>query len=602
MAQKSVEATVSSEETKAFELVTKKTLCMGKETDVVFRKLPERPARGQWAKNAKEEGRLPFFLRDGFGDWPELNQRTYEASPGIICEQDVEIVMRDGTKTYGDIFRPKDQGNIPCIISFSWFSKRPGMEDDDPEYQTFGVPEGSYSRFANFECADPEYWCHKGYAILNYDLRGVNNSEGDIEMTTQQEAIDAYDVIEWVAAQPWCNGKVGMSGSSGPAVAQWKAASVNPPHLAAIAPWEGVADTYRELICIGGIPECGFNPYLVYSFYGKNDMEDYYQNTKLHPYFDEYWEEKVANLKNIDVPAYITAGWTHFHLRGSTDGFQQISSKQKWIRIHRDFEWPDYYSHENIADLTLFFDRYLKGIRNGWESTPSVRMDVMDAYDFDYQTKRHEETFPLARTEYRKLWLDATKGSIGYEKPYGPVKVAYDSKKGHATFDIKFDEDTELTGYIKLKLWVEAEGNDDMDIFCSIQKLDKDGKFLPTNVLGAPHPGTTGRLRVSLREIDEEKSTDYRPQHTYNNPQKLKTGEIVPIEIEFWPLSRIWHKGEQLRVDIAGHYFRENWFEPFDYDYINEGKHIIHTGGEYDSYLQIPYVPPKYIAGDHVYR
>jgi predicted acyl esterase len=589
-------------ETKAFDVIKIKKQYGKVEKEVTFRKLPERPAIGEWAKKAKAEGRLPVFLRDGFGDYPVLNPRTYEISPGIICEQDVEIVMRDGTKTYGDIYRPADQTNIPCILSFSWFGKRPATEESDPEYQTIGVPYGSYSRHIKFECADPEYWCHKGYAICNYDSRGLNNSEGNLEMQTQQDGIDAYDVIEWLAARPWCNGKIGMSGSSGPACAQYRAASVNPPHLACIAPWEGVVDTYRELICIGGIPECGFNPYLVYSFYGKNYMEDYYLMTKESPYFDEYWAEKVAKLENIDIPTYLTAGWNHFHLRGSTNAYRQIKSKQKWIRIHRDFEWPDYYAHENIADLTLFFDRYLKGIRNGWESTPTVRMDVMDAYDFDYQSRRGEAAFPLARTEYKKLYLDAAKHSMGNELPVNSAKVIYDAKKGRTTFDIKFDEDTELTGYMKLHLWVEAEGKDDIDFFVAVQKLDQDGKFLPTNVLGAPHPGSVGRLRVSLRELDEKKSTDFQPYHTYNNPKKLKPGEIVPVDIEIWPLSRLWHKGEQLRIEVAGHFEREGWFEPFDYDTINEGKHIIHTGGKYDSFLQIPFIPPKYVAGGQVYR
>jgi predicted acyl esterase len=601
VAEKSKSA-VAIGETTAFEIVKKKVKFGDVETDVVYRKLPERPARGHYSQKAREEGRLPIFMFDGFGDFPELNPRTYEVSPGIICEQDVEIVMRDGTKTYADIYRPKDQTNVPCIIAYSWFGKRPCAEEDDLPYQTYGVPEGSYSKSCKFECPDPEYWCHKGYAICNYDYRGVNNSEGDIPGCTAQEGKDVYDLIEWLAAQPWCSGKIGMSGDSGPAVIQWKAGAERPPHLTCIAPWEGVHDTYRELICIGAIPECGFNPYLVYSFYGKNLMEDLYQNTKEHPYFDEYWADKVADLEKIEVPAYITAGWSHFHLRGSTDAFQQISSKKKWIRIYRDFEWENYYKYEYTVELTAFFDRYLKGIRNGWESTPRVRLDVMDAYDFDYQIRRPEENFPLPRTVYKKLYLDATKRSLGYELPTVNTKSSYDAKKGHSTFDIKFDEDTELTGYMKLRLWVEAEGADDMDLFISIQKLDKDGKFLPTNIIGAPHPGSTGRLRVSLRELDKEKTTDFRPQHTYRHPEKLKAGEIVPVEIEIWPLSRIWHKGEQLRVDIAGHYFREDWMEPFDYDTINAGKHIIHTGGEYDSFLQVPYIPPKYVAGDYVYR
>lgn len=605
---KSQEAIIDLNQTKAFEIKKKQVKYPGRDEEitVVYRKLPERPAMGQWVAQAKEEGRLPMFMQDGFGNWPELNPRTYEAAPGIICEQDVEVVMRDGCKCYCDIYRPKDATNIPCIIGYSWFGKRQCNDDPDPEeksaYQTFGVPYGSYSKNGGFEVPDPEYWCYKGYAICKFDPRGTNNSEGDIDVTTQQEGRDAYDLIEFLAALPWCNGKIGMSGDSGPAVAQWKAASQKPPHLAAIAPWEGVSDTYRELICIGGIPECGFNPYFVWSFYGANDMDDIYQNTKEHPYFDAYWEEKLPKLEEIEVPTYMTAGWQHFHLRGTVNGYRHISSKQKWIRFYRDFEWENYYKKEFIADLTMFFDRYLKGIRNGWESTPRVRLDVMDAYDYDYQTLRPEEDFPLPRTEYRKYYLNAEKGSMGPEKPFKTSSIKYDAKKGRSTFDIKFEEDTELTGYMKLHLWVEAEANDDMDLFVAIQKLDKDGKFVPCNIIGAPHPGSVGRLRVSLRELDENKSTDFNPVNAYANPKKLSAGEIVPVEVEIWPLSRIWHKGEQLRVEIMGHFERENWMEPFDYDTINQGKHIIHTGGKYDSYLQVPYIPPKYVAGDYIYR
>ena len=604
---KSQSATVTKEDTKPFGIKKKKMVCMGKEMDVVFRKLPERPAKGQWAKKAKEEGRLPVYLQDGFGDWPELNPRTYEAAPGILCEQDVAIEVRDGAKLYVDIYRPKNETEkVPAIIAWSWFGKRQFTDDPDPEevaaYQTFGVPYGSYSKLGGFEVPDPSYWCYKGYAVVKLDPRGTNNSEGDIYVTPQQEGLDLYDVIEYIGELPWCNGKVGMSGDSGPAVAQWKAASQNPPHLACIAPWEGQTDHYRELICIGGIPECGFNPYLCYSFYGSGDMEDLYLNTKEHPLVDEYWEEKLPLLENITVPAYMTAGWTHFHLRGTVNGYRHISSKQKWIRFYRDFEWENYFKKEWIADLTLFFDRYLKGIRNGWESTPRVIMDIMDAYDYDYIVQRPEDDFPIPRTEYRKLYLNAAKGSMEYDLPAKASSITYDAKKGKAFFDIKFEEDTELTGYMKLHLWVEAQGADDMDLFVAIQKLDKDGKFVPTNIIGAPHPGSVGRLRVSLRELDEKLSTDFNPINSFKNPQKLAQGEIVPCDIEIWPLGRFWHKGEQLRVEIAGFFHRENWFEPFDYDTINEGKHIIHTGGEYDSYLQVPYIPPKYVVGDYVYR
>ena len=76
----------------------------------------------------------------------------------------------------------------------------------------------------------------------------------------------------------------------------------------------------------------------------------------------------------------------------------------------------------------------------------------------------------------------------------------------------------------------------------------------------------------------------------------------MPVDIALYPLSRIWHKGEQLRLQIAGRYFREGWFEPFAWNLENKGQHVVHTGGEFDSYLQIPVVAPRHTAGEFVYR
>ncbi|MDR1573736.1 MAG: CocE/NonD family hydrolase [Clostridiales Family XIII bacterium] len=586
---------------KAGEIIRKKKKYGDEEIEVIYRKLKDRPEPGASARAALAEGRQPIHMLDGFGDFPELNPRTYKVCPGILCEQDVEIVMRDGVKTYGDIYRPEGQTDIPVIISWSWFGKRPCADSRDAEYQTFGVPFGSHSKHTKFEGPDPEYWCHKGYAVLNYDFRGVNNSEGDIEMTTEQEAIDGYDVVEFLARLPWCNGKIGMAGNSGLAIAQWKTASAKPPHLACIAPWEGNTDNFREMTCMGGIPECGFNPHLTSMLYGRGYMEDTFLMTQEYPLINAFWEDKYCKFENIDIPCYVTSGWCHFHNRGSFEGFNKIKSKQKWLRVHRDFEWPDQYHKESLADLTDFFDRYLKGIRNGWESTPTIRIDVMDAYDCDFLLKRAEETFPLERTIYKRLWLNAEDKSLNREQAEKASKCTYDAKTGRATFDMAFEEETEITGYMKLRLWVEADGSDDMDLFVAIQKLDKDGKWLPTYILGKPHPGAAGKLRVSMRELDPEKTTDYKPYYTFKSFRKLSPGERVPVDIEIWPTSRIWHAGEQIRVEVMGHYERIDWFEPFDYNTFNNGTHIIHTGGEYDSYLQIPVIPPKYKSAGKVY-
>jgi predicted acyl esterase len=89
----------------------------------------------------------------------------------------------------------------------------------------------------------------------------------------------------------------------------------------------------------------------------------------------------------------------------------------------------------------------------------------------------------------------------------------------------------------------------------------------------------------------------------HRKEEELKPGKIVPVDNEIRPHSRIWHKGQQLQVLVSGHYIREGWFEPFSRGLNNKGKHVIYLGGgKYDSHLQIPVIPPRYQAGDYVYR
>jgi predicted acyl esterase len=536
----------------------------------------------------------------GAGLCAPFRQRTYIAEEGIICEQDVPVKLRDGVTIYCDIFRPTNETNIPVIVSWGFYGKRPG--EGMSEWQIMGVPPGTVSKMAKFESPDPAYWCRCGYAVANVDSRGAGHSEGDVNIFGTQDARDGYDFIEWVAAQHWCNGKIGMSGNSGVAMVQWRIASMQPPHLACIAPWEGTSDVYRESIYEGGIPALTFNEFVVNSVVGEGGVDDLVEMGKKYPLINEYWEDKIPDFTKIRIPCYATASWSHFHLRGAFEGFRKIKSTKKWIRTHREFEWPDAYCTEGINDLHRFFDRYLKDIHNGWELTPRVRLEVMDAYNFDYQTNRAENEFPLKRTEYKKLYLDAGKNVLSSDIVTEESCYSYDGNTGVANFDFKFEEETEITGYMKLRLWVAADSHNEMDLFVNIQKLSTTNEWLPTSVLGQPHPGAWGKMRVSHRALDEKKSTHFQPVQAHMKEEKLKPNEIVPVDIEIVPSSKIWHKGQSLRVQVAGHYIREGWFEPLTWDTDNKGNHIIYSGGKFDSYLQIPVIPPKYQDGDYVYR
>lgn len=542
---------------------------------------------------------------------------------GIRLERDVSVPMRDGVIIYVDIYRPDGVTNVPSIIGWTPYGKR--NHAISTQWQSL-VKDGIVSPMAKFECPDPAHWCPRGYAIINPDPRGVGFSQGDCAYLGTQEGRDGHDLIEWIAAQGWSSGKVGMAGNSWAAMCQWYIAAEKPPHLVCIAPWEGTSDIYRELMCWGGIPEVGFNGMLVGDVLtiGPGYAEDYVNMARRFPLMNAYWDDKVPHFENIEIPVYATLGWCHFHLRGATEAFQSIASRDKWLRCHRDFEWIDDFYPENLADLQLFFDHYLKGVPNSWPLTPRVRLDVMDAGEIDYQHWRPEKEFPLARTSYEKLFLDGKTGRltrapvadeslVSYEAEvnHEVQPVSYDAMSGHmANFSMAFEEETELTGYMNLKLWVEADGADDMDLWVTVQKLDETGNQIPVRYqagdsVSYAHPGVPGKLRVSLRELDEKRSRPYKPFRNYRHRQVLKPKEIVPVDIEIWPTSMIWHAGQQIRVVVSGYYFREKgWWEAaaFTWETINRGKHIIHTGGKCDSHLLVPVIPPRYATRTYTYR
>jgi len=576
-------------------LSVKTEVLRGQEMEVVYREVK----RPYVIEGDPSEGG-PGMLAMGMGLVPAFNQRTYEVAPGIICEQDVAVKMRDGITIYIDIFRPVTNEKIPGLISWSFYGKRPGEAMSD--WQIMGVVPGTVSTHAKFESPDPLYWCYKGYAVINVDPRGVGYSEGDISFFGTQDGRDGYDCIEWLAKQHWCNGKLGMSGNSAVGMTQIRIAAECPPSLYCIAPWEATSDIYRESLFEGGIPALSFNEFILYTCTGHGKVDDPVSMGRKSPLMSPYWEDKIPDFSKIRIPCYYTACWNHFHLRGSVIGYRKIKSRRKWLRIHREFEWPDNYTYPYLDELTMFFDRYLKDIRNGWDMFPRVRIEVQDAYEHLYALNRPETSFPLKRTEYKKLYLNASDNTMSYNEQGTESNLSYDGKTGLANFDMKFEEDTEITGYMKLRLWVEAKGHDDMDLFVNVQKLDTKGEWLPVSVLNEPHPGAWGKMRVSHRALSPELSTDFQPVQSHLKQEKLDKGEIVPVDIEIVPHSRFFHKGQSIRVQISGRYIREGWFEPLTWDTDNHGDHIIHAGGKYDSFLQIPVIPPKYQDGDIVYR
>ncbi|MVA57344.1 CocE/NonD family hydrolase [Agrobacterium vitis] len=517
----------------------------------------------------------------------------------VLVERDVAVTLRDGVTIRADLYRPVEEGQYPAIIGWSPYGKRGGMLNND----LFGhptrmdVPVAWEDGLNKFEAPTPAYWVAHGYVVIAPDSRGAGNSEGDIHAWGRQEPEDEYDLIEWAGEQAWSNGKIGLTGNSMLAMSQWFVAALRPPHLAAIAPWEGASDIYRDTACRGGIPEFIFSEGIFGRLCGPGLVEDIPAMTATHPLLDTYWKTKIAELENIDVPAYVVASWTNLlHTSGTFRGWSSISSTEKWLRVNNTHEWTDYFNPDNVDDLRRFFDRYLKNIDNGWETTPRVRLTVMDPGNRD-TVNRSEAAFPLERQMTKALHLALQDGKpvLSHESQTEPASLSYDvADKEGVAFSITFDALTELTGFFNLKLWVEADGHDDMDLFAFVRKRDTNGVVRECNVVtGRTHVGPNGRLRVSLRATDPQRSTELEPFLPFDSPSKLKPGEIVPVEIGFWPYGIRWQPGETLELVITGTdlLIRPEFPQLPPIPTLNKGRHIIHFGGEYGSTLLVPYIP-----------
>ena len=262
-------------------------------------------------------------------------------------------------------------------------------------------------------------------------------------------------------------------------------------------------------------------------------------------------------------------------------------------------------SPSTLEELKAFFDRYCKDINNGWEFMPRVRVNVMDAYAYDYKKYREEKEWPLKRTVYKKLYLNAAGADGGYEPYDVESEAVYDPKTETTTFDIRFNEDTEITGYMKLHLWVECRGYDNMDIIPWVKKLGQNKEYIPIECMDAPYRGAWAFARCTHRKLDPKYSTKYQPVLAHREYEPMEEGQVYPIDIEFYPHSRIWHEGETLRVQLAGRFIKTEWFHDGNMNHQvdnGDGLHVIHTGGQYDSYLRIPTIPAKYSKGKYVYK
>ncbi|KAJ5769001.1 hypothetical protein N7520_003560 [Penicillium odoratum] len=579
-------------------------------TKITYKPLIHPAEHPAYRYNGFHPGRVTT-LRKG-----HVKQPGFQAFPvDVTWEQDSAIPMRDGIKLYADIFRPTHGDKIPAIIPYSPYGKVDSgvLSYDNMGPYRMGIPFQRLSGYETFEGPNPAEWAERGYAVVDIDARGVGHSEGNVAFWGQQEAEDIYDSITWVSQQPWCSGSVVLAGNSWLSIAQTNFVSrFTHSALKAIAPWEGLSDPYTQQACRGGIPNVPFNEMIVSSFGGLSNVEDLASMIREHPLYDEYWEsKKIDTTKMGNIPAYFTASYsTGLHSEGSFEGYRTASTAKKWLRVHNSQEWHDLYTVAANDDLQRFFDFYAKGIQNGWEDTPRVRLTLLGFEDSPAKSviERAEAQWPPARLRTERYFLDAATGSLTSSRPQNSSKSVHEghSLTDSSDFKLVFPDYTELCGRPFVKLFMSAPSHDEIDVVVQIRKLSASGNLLESlnwspmplpapkvpNVNVAKHLGPQGMLRASHRvSIMPRSSENDVPCYDHRSRQPISPGKIVELMVPIWPIGVVYEPGEGLLLRISGHDMslpETEALKPLEPRDENKGQHIVHTGGDYDSYLVLP--------------
>ncbi len=575
-----------------------------------------------------------------------------EIRDGMRIDWDVPIPMDDGNVLRADVYRPVAEGRYPVVMYHGPYAKGLAFQDapfrfawekmikDFPE-----VARGSTNKYQNWEAVDPEKWVPDGYVCLRVDSRGAGRSPGTLNIYSPRETDDYFACVEWAAQQTWSSGKVGLNGISYYATNQWQVASRQPPSLAAMCVWEGAADFYRDLYRHGGIVNAmilkWYPRQVVGVQHGKGERafrsfvtgelvsgpetlseEELAKNRAdteaeilAHPLEDEFYTVRSPRFDRITVPLLSAANWggAGLHPRGNFEGYVRSATKQKWLEAHGDSHYSPFYTDHGVALQKRFFGYFLKGEDTGWDKQPPVELQVR--HPGEKFVLRHENEWPLARTQWTKFFLDPAGRNLGTAQPTVASSVTFAAMGDGALFLTQpLEQEIEITGPVAAKLFVSST-TADADLFLVLRVFDAAGQEVTFQ--GAVDPRTPvaqGWLRASQRKLDPKLTLPYRPYHAHDERQPLTPGEPVEVDVEIWPTCIVVPKGYRIGLAVRGRDYQND--DPplsvpggpyvftgvggFTHDNpvdrsaeIFAGHTTLHAGRNRESYVLLPVIPPK---------
>lgn len=509
----------------------------------------------------------------------------------VAVEKNILVPMKDGAQLAVDLYRAEGVGKCPVVLSAYPYHKD-GMVGSGNQHQI-------------------SYFAKRGYAFVMADCRGTGSSGGiSTDALDALNPDDLYELVEWVASQPWCDGNVGMTGMSYGGMTALKAASVHPPHLKAIAPIMSPSAFYHDLAFPGGtfnmLGLCGAWCGLMHCmglmppFYQDagggwekvwrehlDHYEPYLIASLEHMRYDDYWKKNDIDVEAIETPIFIIDGWQDFAL---ADGIRQFNSAKgprkiivgPWTHFYLDLISVEPFDYLN--EICRWFDHWLRGINTGIMDEPPVALYVQGANKW-----RFENEWPPARSSEKVFSLGKNgtlaggKGSSDFRREYAinpavgtsaglmtvmPIGIDYaQDQRTDDALSVTFESaplrsDMEVMGEPKCKLFMSASTGD-VNLIVKLCDVSPDsGSTLVS----------TGWLRASHRKSHEE-------------PTPLRPGRVYGVEIGIWPTAYCFKAGHRLRLSISCSDFPRIW------PITEPGTVTLYGGKTRHSYLALPVVP-----------
>jgi len=524
---------------------------------------------------------------------------------GMIAEKDVAVPMRDGVNLSVDIYRPVSKEKFPVLLAFSIYNK----DLQGPHLAASLPPQPSWSSLwaGLLEAGDTKYFVSRGYVHVIGSPRGIGKSDGG-----GNRQWDSYDLIEWIAQQPWCDGNVGMVGISGFGAEQFHAAKQKPPHLKAIFPFDprgafGILGSFREEYP-GGVLH--FFRYLIMHFAALHqnkgkpgtlppEREALWQEAMNNPDFKMYphvfnvltqkgqhmppyfglliepydnpalVEEAEKAIDGIDIPVYTGAGWYAYtyktHLNGAQNYYARLKSPKKLAflgpsHLERPF-------HSFHGEILRWHDHWLKGIDTGIMSEPPVRYWLMGANEWHTASD-----WPLPETQWTKFYLrswerlqveESTPSSAADQLPpdaFVQMPPTLTNKVQSLRYmSDPLPHDLLVVGPAVLNLFASIDQDDtnwivslkDVGPDVSVRTVREGERELPTDL--PEREVSRGWLKASHRALDEKRSKPGRPWHplTRQAQKKVTPGEVTEYAIEIMATANLFRRGHRICIDIA---------------------------------------------------